>query len=342
MDDDFARFGLRGPSFSTTRRSWLLTLDFEAFTADTLPLWCEAMRRWAESSRLGAWKFSFFLSVEHVAQIRRGKPHELGAFMEAIRELHDSGVEYHPHNHCLFDPETGRRATPRQERDRPVPGYPRLPSMHYDVVHRHGRTLGEWLPTVVDTYGEFLSQAGVGRPRELAFRAGGWDYGVTRAEVTDYLEALVATGFSFESGAVAGIRGTSSWRIGAPFGSNVFALLPPLVEAAPTDFVNCGAGSLSIPQAGWLTRTLRQPQLWAPPFKAGVVVTVIHFDDLFHAGHGASRQQFAVHEPEAVAKRIDAFFKRIDIVRRVLRLEPCTFSELRQLLLQAEQPAASG
>jgi hypothetical protein len=39
-----------------------------------------------------------------------------------------------------------------------------------------------------------------------------------------------------------------------------------------------------------------------------------------------------------VARRIDAFFKRIHAARRLLHLEPCTFAELRQIL---QDPATS-
>jgi hypothetical protein len=332
LEDDFARFGLRGPDVSVTRRAWILTLDFEAFKAQTAPLWHDAMHRWAARCRDDGWKFSFFTSVEHVVRLRAANSGLYDEFLEAALELHRAGVEYHPHNHCLFDPSTGARATRKVEREREVPGYPKLPSMYYDIAYRNGRKFRDWLPTLTRAYDEFLQDAGIARPRTLAFRAGGWDYGSTKADVSDYLEALVNEGFTFESGAVSGIRGTASWRLGAPFGSNTFELVPPLVEVAPTDAMNCAARVGSIPYFGWVTRVLRQPRLWAPPFGPGVLVTVLHFDDLFHSGHGSSTHQFVIHDSREIARRIDAFFRRIHAARRLFRLNPFTFAELPEIL----------
>lgn len=335
MEDDFARFGLRGAIVSPRQRVWILTLDFEAFAAQTAPLWHQAMHHWAARCRDDGWKFSFFTSVEHVVRLRAASAGLYDEFLEAARELHRAGVEYHPHNHCLFDPSTGERSTPKAERERPVHGYPKRPSMYFDIAYRNGKTFREWLPTLTRAYDEFLQDAGIARPGALAFRAGGWDYGSTKADVADYLEALVAEGFAFESGAVSGIRGTRSWRLGAPFGSNTFELVPPLVEVAPTDVMNCGARAGSIPYFGWVMRILRQPRLWTPPFGPGVLVTVLHFDELFHSGHGSSTRKFAVQDHREVARRIDAFFKRIRAARRLLRLDPCTFAELPKALRAA-------
>jgi hypothetical protein len=290
------------------------------------------MRRWAARCRTDGWKFSFFTSVEHVVRLRAASPSLYDEFLEVVLELHRAGVEYHPHNHCLFDTATGHRATPKEERERKVRGYPKRPSMYYDVVYRNGKTFKEWLPALMQAYDEFLQKAKIARPRSLAFRAGGWDYGSTKADVSDYLQGLVAEGFVFESGAVSGVRGTRSWRIGAPFGSNTFALLPALMEVAPTDSMNCGATAASIPYYGWLSRIARQPRLWTPPFRPGVLVTVLHFDELFHAGHGRSTRKFVVQDQREVARRIDAFFKRIHATRRLLQLDPYTFGELPQVL----------
>jgi hypothetical protein len=332
VEDDFTRFGFRGRDVPATGRAWILTLDFEAFTAQAAPLWNAAMHRWAQCSRADGWKFSFFTSVEHVLRLRAASSVGYDEFLEAIGELHRSGVEYHPHNHCLFDPSTGERATPKEERDRKVHAYPKRPSMYYDIAYRNRKTFREWLPTLTGAYDEFLEDAKITRPPALAFRAGGWDYGWTKDDVSDYLQGLVAGNFAFESGAVSGVRGTRSWRIGAPFGSNTFELMPPLVEIAPTDFMNCGATAGSVPYFGWLSRILRQRRLWARPFAPGVLVTVLHFDELFHTGHGRSTRKFAVDDHRKVASRIDAFFKRIDLARRLLQLEPRTFGELQHLL----------
>jgi hypothetical protein len=332
LEDDFARFGFRGADVSATRRAWILTLDFEAFTAETAPLWHEAMHRWAARCRDDGWKFSFFTSVEHVVRLRAASATLYDDFLEAAHELHRAGVEYHPHNHCLFDPSTGDRATPKAERERQVEGYPKLPSMYYDIAYRHGKRFREWLPTLMQAFDEFLHDGNIKRPLALAFRAGGWDYGSTKADVSDYLEGLAAEGFAFESGAVSGFRGTRSWRLGAPFGSNIFDLVPPLVEVAPTDALNCAARAGSIPYFGWVTRILRQPRLWAPPFGPGVLVTVLHFDELFHSGRGSSARHFVVHDRPEIARRIDAFFKRIGVARRLLRLDPVSFAELPRIL----------
>jgi hypothetical protein len=336
LDDDFSRFGFRGSNVSATRRAWILTLDFEAFTAKSAPLWLEAMQRWAFRCRADGWKFSFFTSVEHVVRLRAASSGLYEEFLEAVGELHRAGVEYHPHNHCLFDPATGQRATPKEERERKVDGYPKRPSMYYDIAYRNGKTFQEWVPTLVGAYNEFLLEAEVTRPSALAFRAGGWDYGASKADVRDYLQGLVASGFAFESGAVSGVRGTRSWRIGAPFGSNTFELVPPLIEIAPTESMNCGAETGSIPYFGWTSRIFRQPRLWTPPFGPGVLVTVLHFDELFHTGRGPATRKFAVKDRGEVARRIDGFFKRINAARRLLQIDSCAFADLPAILRGAD------
>jgi hypothetical protein len=337
VEDDFSRFGLRGPSLRSDRRSWLLTLDFEAFTPRDAPLWCDAMRRWASRCRTHAWRFSFFTSVEEVVRLKVEDPEAYEDFRDAALDLHRAGVDYYPHNHCVFDPKTGQRPTPAPEQARrKVPGYSKGASMYYDLAYRNGKTFREWLPTVMRSYDDFLHDAGIARPPALAFRAGGWDYGSTKADVVDYLEALVSEGIAFESGAVSGVYGTRKWRVGAPFGSNTFMLLPPLVEVAPTDFLNCGAKAGSIPHVGWLTRILRQPRSWVPPRRPGLLVTVLHFDNLFHDGHGGSTRKFAIKDRQEVARRIDGFFERIRAVRRLLSLEVCTFAELPGILQPIE------
>jgi hypothetical protein len=65
-----------------------------------------------------------------------------------------------------------------------------------------------------------------------------------------------------------------------------------------------------------------------------VLVTVLHFDELFHAGHGRSRRYFAISDQKEIARRVDAFFRRIERVRRILKLEPFTFVQLPQILRQ--------
>jgi hypothetical protein len=329
VEDDFAKFGLRGPALELRRRRWLLTLDFEAFTPDTAQLWCDAMRRWAAASRSGGWRFAFFVSVEDVARLRAAAPTVYAEFVAAAQELHASGVEYHPHNHCVFDPDTGRTPTPAAERSRrAVSAYSKGASMYYDVRYRNGLTFRAWLPTIVRAYDAFLDEVGARRPVSLAFRAGGWDYGSTQDDVMDYLAALVESDFSFESGAVTGTYGTRGYRIGLPFGQNVFPLIPPLIEVAPTDSLNSGAKLGTVPSFGWLSRLVRQTRLWMPPFAPGLLVTVLHFDNLFHSGHGRSTRHFAVDDPAEVAVRIDGFFARIAAVRRLLQLEACGFGEI--------------
>jgi hypothetical protein len=336
LQDDFSRLGFRGAEVSATRRAWLLTLDFEAFTAQAAPLWNEAMRQWAAHCRAGGWKFSFFISVEDVVRLRAESSGSYNEFLEAAAELHSAGVEYCPHNHCLFDVSTGRRATPAGKRERQVGGYPKRPSMYYDIAYRNGAKFRDWLPTLMRAYDQFLEDARISRPAALAFRPGGWDYGSTKADLRDYLEGLVAAGFSFESGAVTGIGGTRSWRIGAPFGSNTFRLVPPLTEVGPTDSLNCGASFGSIPYFGWTSRLLFQPKLWRPPLSPGVLVTVLHFDHLFHAGHGRSTRTFVVNDKKVVARRIEAFFRRIHAARRLLDLDSYEFSDLPRILRGAD------
>jgi hypothetical protein len=112
--------------------------------------------------------------------------------------------------------------------------------------------------------------------------------------------------------------------------------VPPLIEIAPTDSMHCGAETGSIPYFGWTSRIFRQPRLWTPPFGPGVLVTVLHFDELFHTGRGPATRKFAVKDRGEVARRIDGFFKRINAARRLLQIDSCAFADLPAILRGAD------
>jgi len=66
-----------------------------------------------------------------------------------------------------------------------------------------------------------------------------------------------------------------------------------------------------------------------PPLRRrGVLVTVIHFDHLFHEGKGDARRLFALRDDAEVAQRIDRFLSWLSYVRRLSGLTSVRFDEL--------------
>jgi hypothetical protein len=323
LPTDFERYGLSGGRLSPTGRSWLLTIDFEAFPAEGLDEWLKAMEQWASLSVRGNWRFSIFLALEDVVRLRAGRQSSYHAFLQAIRRLYEAGTSFYPHNHGVFD-STGILAAIRPQE---VPGYRKRASFVYDVTHRHGRDLSDWIGQIVDHYDEFLADAGIGRPDRLAFRAGGWDHGDTAESSRAYVRALEQNSFCFDSSASSGKFDTRSWRIGAPFGSNVFALSPSLVEVAPCWFLNCDAKLVSHHGAAALARLARQPRAWLPLALPGAFVTVLHFDHLFRTGPPDGRS-LAMASPGVVEQRVNRFFRFISVLRKTLHLESITFEDL--------------
>lgn len=325
---DFERFGFACGGLIPAHRGWLLTIDFEAFRPHAIAPWVAAMRHWAEASRRGGWQFSYFIAAEDVVRLRVEDNDGYHMFLEAVRDLDEAGARFYPHNHCVFDPVTGKRPQ-NHGVSAPIDGYPKRRSLFYDVVYENKLEFRMWCRTIVEAYDAFLSDAGISRPRELAFRAGGWDYGATEEDVAQYLEGLADIGVKFDSSGSSGVFGTRSWQTGAPFGRNTFRLVRSLIEVAPCDFADCGAPVASSLFAGWIARLLLRTPIWMPSLRRpGVLVTVLHFDHLFHEGGGDSRQLFSLQDDEEVAKRIDRFFACLSHIRRISGLTALTFDEL--------------
>jgi hypothetical protein len=325
---DFERFGFARKRLTPKQRSWLLTIDFEAFRPHAVEPWIGAMRHWAGASRIGGWKFSTFIALEDLVRLRVEDEEGYRLLLDAIRGLHETGTRFYPHNHWVFDPVTGHRPGDRV-RHRAVPTYRKRPSLFYDVVYRNKLKFRDWCETLVESYEAFLADAGIPRPGQLAFRAGGWDHGATREDVAEYLKGLADMGVTFESSGSSGVFGTRSWRVGAPFGENTFGLDGSLIEVAPCDFADCGAPVASRQFGSWIARLLFRTPIWMPPLRRrGVLVTVIHFDHLFHKGRGDARRLFALRDDAEVAHRINRFLSWLSYVRRVSGLTSIGFDEL--------------
>jgi hypothetical protein len=321
---DFERWGLAKQRIVTEDRTWLLTIDFEGFDPHTIDVWLEAMRQWAWLSAEGNWRFSIFLAIEDVVRLRTAQADSYAAFIRAAKRLHETGAQFYPHNHGVFDLNTGVLAQVRPER---IPGYCKRASFVYDVVHRHRKDLGDWLGRVVHDYDNFLRDAAIPRPHQLAFRAGGWDHGDTAESSRTYIRALERNSFHFDSSASSGTFGTRSWRVGAPFGSNVFALSPSLVEVAACWSLNCDARLPSRGAAGSVRRLLRQPGVWLSRQAPGAFVTVVHFDHLFRTA-APRLATTAQASAGTVEERVNRFFRLISVLRKTLRLESITFEDL--------------
>ncbi len=316
---DFEALGFRTGVASPAGRSWLLTVDFEAFTAETLPAWSRAMSHWAKRAAAARFRFSIFIALENVVALRETSRPLYEDLTRAAASLDAGGTVFYPHNHYIFDIDTGER--PGDVRNLParVPGYHKRPSMFYDVVHRHGANLADWLVTLRSCHARFLDDAGIEAPARAAFRAGGWDYGSSPGDIETYVEALRTAGFSIDSSAVAGEFGTPTWQVGSAYGSNVFWLVPGLLEVAPCWSVDCGAPTLSRESASSLRELLRQRLLWSASRAPGALVTVLHFDHLFR------RRGRHPADPEAA---IDRFFTWLGRIRSALGAESITFDEL--------------
>jgi hypothetical protein len=328
MLTEFHQYGLARSQVAVRGRHWLLTIDFEAFAPESIAVWAAAMEEWARCASRHDLRFCFFISVEDLVRLRLSDRSMFRRFSEAARSLHTTGSEFHPHNHCLFTPDSGDRPGASSGFPELVPGYAKRASMVYDVVYRNNVPLREWIPVLVESFDDVLADMGVARSPELAFRAGGWDYGATREDVTAYVDALADSGFAYDSTLSSGSFGTPSWKVGAPFPENV-VLLKGLVETAPTDFVNCGARASIL---RWGAEALRARSLSLPPRSGGVLVTVIHFDHLFHTGRGTALQPFSVSDASTVRSRIERFFNALRLMRTSLGLRNCTFRDLPDAL----------
>jgi len=337
---DFEEYGLsRGP-FPVSGRLLLLTVDFEAFAPEMLPLWLDAMHYWATCAAQSRLHFCFFLAAEDAIRVLASGKKASRDFLAAMRRFDDAGSLFYPHNHFVFDPATGGKRLVAQEPANPPSNYRKRKSLFYDAVYRHGLDLGDWLTTIRTTHQMLLADAGCRIPRWPAFRAGGWDYGSTRQDVERYLDALRSAGFAIDSSACAGVFETATWRVGSVFGSNAFMCRRDVIEVAPCWVDDCGLDGQRLLTLRRLMALRRHGRVWtgAP----GVLVVVFHFDHLFHLGTGGARRYFAVTDAARVAERIRRTCRFFSAVRHLLRLESGTFESLRARSAWPMTPPAPG
>ncbi len=285
---DFEQAGLSHGQVELGDRQLHLTVDFEAFRVDTISAWCHAMEEWTCAAQRARLVFSFFISVEDCVRLRLTSEDAYAQLTRALHRLVSGGSRLYPHNHCVFDPRTG--AVPGESSGFPqhVPGYRSRASMFYDVVHRQGHDLTEWLGVVTAEYERLLADVGVAHPSTASFRPGGWDHGSTPEELRIYTLALSRWGYRIDSSATSGTFGESSWRVGAPFGANAYRLNGGLLELAASWSVNCGTSPASRTGIASLAALARQPRLWGDRGSTGAMVTVLHFDHLFHDWRGGT------------------------------------------------------
>jgi hypothetical protein len=320
---DFERFDLAGPALEASGRNLLLTIDFEAFNPSSLDLWLDAMTHWADYSVGGGWGFSIFIALEDIVRLKQSRPSRYRDFLHAAKILNDCGAIFYPHNHGVFDSRTGIQSPNRPTR---IPGYGKRASFFYDVVRRHRLSLRGWLNRLLVHYDEFLSDAGIARPTRLAFRAGGWDHGTTPEENATYIDAVSDAGFTYDSSVTHGVFGTRTFRIGAPFRSNIFTLTSSLVEVASCWSLDCGGAAVSPSSISAMRRLLAQPEVWGSRRAEGAFVTAIHFDHLLRSRRGGPE----VISASTVHRRIGRFFQFMSYVRTALRLSSSiTFEDLR-------------
>jgi hypothetical protein len=296
-------------------------MDFEAFAPSEALLWSKAMRTWAECTRSTGLRFAIFIALEDIARLRYGNPAGYIHFLSAARTLHEAGCVFHPHNHQLFDDDTGTRLPVEGAGEDRVPGYRKRISLYFNVVRREKMQLRSWLSQLGFSYQRFLDEVGAPTPERRAFRAGGWDNGSTSSELNDYVDSLSALGYTYDSSATSGEYGTSSWRIGAPFGENVFGLQGGVTEVAVTFSLDCGAPLLTIDCLRGMQVAVANSALPAVKQKPGVLTTVLHFDHLFHTRTRHEIRAFTVKDEEVVERRIHTHFRVLAMLRRLLRVQ---------------------
>ncbi len=247
---DFQAAGLAPERLAIKGRHGLISVDFEAFPVEAVPLWIQAVDRLSEQARRRGLRFSLFLSVEDFARLRAQSPRHYREMGQSLRGLHAAGSRFYVHNHYYFDPLTGERPEPSPGNDQPAPErYRKRHSMFFDVVHRHRLELRQWLVEVRGIYQSMMEEMACPPSKRTVFRAGGWDYGSSDVELKLYSDALAAAGFEIDSSACAGTFGTPTWHIGSDFGHNLFKLLGGSDEIAPTWSFDCGNGLLDARRA---------------------------------------------------------------------------------------------
>ena len=314
---DFEEYGYSQGQIPVGERHWLLTVDFEAFNSENIDIWLRAMRLWADQASRFGFRCCFFMSMEDVVNLRQQSPSAYQDFLDCVNLLYEAGTRFYPHNHSVFDPETG--VFPANPDKQPPEGYTKRLSMFYRSHYLHGLDFADWMATVKASYERFLGEARLPIPEMIAFRAGGWDYGSSSDDLRMYTEALAHAGYRIDSSACSGTFGTESWRMGAEYQSNVFLLQPDLIEIAPNVALDCG----------------REDQ-GASPFDElhgpGVFVHVLHFDHLFHRQSPGSCAYFDVTDPDEIDGRIERFFHAIGDWRSPL-LESSTFEDIESVLV---------
>ncbi len=312
---DFEQYGYNLGQLPVRNRYWMITVDFESFDRTNVSMWVPAMRHCADQAKRYGFKFSFFTAMENVMDLKHEAPGEYSDFLESIVLLHQSGVEFHPHAHSVFDPDSGACLL---DSDSPLPaGYTKRRCMFYRALYDHKINFGVWMDSVRACYETFLAEAGVPVPDNLAFRAGGWDYGSSPEDLHTYLEALNYAGYRIDSSACSGAFGTPSWRMGAEYQANVFRLGPDLIEVAPNEARNCGMPQHGLPSAF-------QSRSPGP----GVFMNVLHFDHLFHRVRSGECQYFAVTDHDEIRGRISEFFQSMEAWRDSPSLKIATFDDI--------------
>lgn len=322
---DFEECGLSEGHIQVHGRFILLTVDFEAFTPEMMPIWEEAMQYWSECAQRYRIHFCFFLSVEDIVRLRALDTVLYEGFKDKVKSLNRSGSLFYAHNHGVFDPYSGAQIIPSRVLDGPPLSYNKRVSMFYDAVYRHGLDLTDWLKTVNRLHKEFLSDADCTEPRMSVFRAGGWDYGSSCNDLRQYMNAVVDAGFCVDSSACRGKFGTPSWQVGTAFGVNVIGLAGGLVEVAPCWSVDCSMEPISGSYMGTIFQLRKHRMLWTG--EAGVFVVVLHFDHLFH-NRSNGLCYFAIKDIAIVRKRIERLFRLLTFIRSILRLKCATFDEV--------------
>jgi len=325
---DFESYGLSTGPLSPRDGYLVLTVDFEAFTPDAIPLWTAAMEHWSDGAEAAGLVFTYFIAVEDVALLRARDAHAYRALGSGLHALAAAGGEFHPHNHRVFDLQSGAPLTPQGAAGQRASGYPRRASMFYDVVYRHRRGWGEWMQEVTRTYESLLADAAIAAPARLAFRPGGWDHGATREDLERYLDGVAEAGYAIDSSATAGVFGEASWRVGAPAGRNIYELRGGLVEIAPCISMDCGAPLASRRGLSLLKGVATQSTLWRPPFSEMAFVVVLHLDHLFHELRGGRIRYFAVQDERVIRRRVDRAVRQLAAFRRAMRLTSAGISDV--------------
>ena len=323
---DFESCGLSSGCQPIHKRLILLTVDFEAFRSETMPIWIEAMHRWANHATRTGLRFSFFLSVEDAIRLRAAAPSIYEDFLSAIRDLERTGSRFYPHNHFVYETTTGEKTVHSRETGKPPVHYAKRKSLFWDVVHRHRLPLGAWLATVRTTYETILADAHCAVPTPVVFRAGGWDYGGSCHDLQLYVEALGAARLFVDSSACRGTFGTPTWRVGAEFGKNVFRLQDNILEVAPTWSVDVSTPPLSLEQLRTLLSLGIHQGLLAG--RSGVEVAVLHFDHLFRRWSGGAVGASDVDDPRTVDTRIRRAFRLFTALCSVFRYRCATYEDV--------------